>query len=599
MNFGACENCIVLHDVRNQQWLFFHRPVQVYVVHCPESLLNVLREVERQVTVNHFYAAGFISYEAASAFDPAFIVKSPGSFPLAWFGIYSEPEQISFPSLRRDFIKHIPWQLSISETQYRSSIRKIKEYLRDGDTYQVNYSFRLQAPFSENPWRFFVRMIHAQGYGYGAFVNTEDWTVCSASPELFFRLDGRELISRPMKGTVSRGLWPTDDLQKASWLQRSEKNVAENVMIVDMVRNDMGRIADIGSVQATSLFDVEKYPTLWQMTSTVRCTTDPSITNIFRALFPAASITGAPKVRTIQIITELENSPRKIYTGAIGFISPQLSAQFNVAIRTVLLDRRNNLAEYGVGGGIVWDSEKSSELQECHTKARILTHQTPDFALLETILWIPKDGYFLLDYHLNRLSDSASYFSRSIDIKAIRRKLISLVYHLPTCPHIIRLLVPKDNEPVLETRILTQFPQPYRVHLAKRPVNSMNSFLYHKTTHRCVYEQALAESPGYDDVLLWNERNEITESCLANVVVEIDGRLLTPPLYSGLLPGTYRSLLLKQGKVKEKIVRIQDLHRCSKIYLINSVRGMWEIAFFPMKIGRGEKKQVEQNVLSG
>jgi para-aminobenzoate synthetase/4-amino-4-deoxychorismate lyase len=590
MGFGDCKDSVVLYDARNRQWLFFHRPLQVHVANSLESVVSTLRAVEHQVTIDHLHAAGFIAYEAGPAFDPALAVRSPGAFPLLWFGIYREPEKISFPPLAQESPANIFWEPSVSEKEYRLSLSKIKAYIQAGDTYQVNYTFRLRAPFFEDPWRLFVQMIHAQGYGYAAFVNTERWTICSASPELFFTLEAEELISRPMKGTASRGLMQAEDLERAAWLQHSEKNRAENVMIVDMVRNDMGRIADVGSVEVPSLFDVEKYPTLWQMTSTVRCRTKASITDIFRAFFPAASITGAPKVRTMQIISELENAPRRIYTGTVGFVSPGRKAQFNVAIRTVLVDRLSHTSEYGVGGGIVWDSEKADELQECYTKARILVQPTPSFALLETILWIPQEGYFLLDGHLNRLRDSSAYFSRPVDIEAIREKLNDLARELPPRPHRIRLVVPQENEPTLEAHILSPPLQPYRIRLAKTPIHSRDPFLYHKTTHRHVYERALAESPGYDDVLLWNEREEVTESCIANVLVEVDGRLLTPPVHCGLLSGTYRSLLLKQDKVREEMIHVQDLSRCSKIYLVNSVRGIWEAS---LELKRTET--VEQN----
>ena len=577
MDLGANEDSVVLYDARNRRWLLFNRPLQIHVAWSLESLVSIFRSVEHQVTANRLHAAGFIAYEAGPAFDPALVVRPPGTFPLLWFGIYREPEEVSFPTLPREDLATIPWKPSVSENEYRLSLGKIKEYIGAGDTYQVNYTFRLQAPFSGDPWSLFVRMVHAQGYGYGAFVNTEGWTVCSASPELFFTLEDGVLNSRPMKGTVSRGIMQAEDLQQATWLASSEKNRAENLMIVDMVRNDMGRIAEVGSVGVTGLFNVEKYPTLWQMTSTVRCRTEADLTDIFRALFPAASITGAPKVRTMQIIAELENAPRRIYTGTIGFFSPGRKAQFNVAIRTVLVDKLSHTAEYGVGGGIVWDSEKDDELQECYTKARILVQSAPDFALLETILWTPQDGYFLLEYHLARLTDSAAYFSRPIDIEAIREKLNVLARAFPPHPHRISLVVPQENDPILEAHVLVPLPQPYRIRVAKRPINARDSFLYHKTTYRHVYEQALAESPGYDDVVLWNERKEVTESCIANVVVEIDGRLLTPPVHSGLLPGTYRSYLLDQDKVREEIIKVQDLQRCSGIYLVNSVRGMWEV----------------------
>ena len=578
MSFGAYENSVVLYDARKQKWLLFCRPVQVYVSHHLEEIVALLREIERRVAVDRLHTAGFITYEAGPAFDPALAVRSPGAFPLMWFGVYREPEAVAFPPLPRGNLPAIPWKPSVTEDEYRHSFHRIKDYIRAGDTYQVNYTFRLLAPFAEDPWKLFVQMIYAQGFGYGAFVNTERWTVCSASPELFFTLEAGNLSSRPMKGTAARGGLLADDLQQATWLAHSEKNRAENVMIVDMVRNDMGRIAANGSVEVPSLFDIEKYPTLWQMTSTVSCQTKASLTDIFRALFPAASITGAPKVRTMQIIAELESTPRRTYTGTIGFLSPGPEAQFNVTIRTVLLDKLNNTAEYGLGGGIVWDSENRDELQECYTKARILVQPTPDFSLLETILWLPQDGYFLLDFHLARLTDSAAYFSRSLDIEAIRRKLEALACDLPSLPHRVRLMVPRELEPTLEASLLKPLPQPYRVRMARQPINPKDPFLYHKSTHRTVYEQTLAQLPEYDDALLWNEKNQVTESCIANVVVERDGRLLTPPVRCGLLPGTYRRYLLEQGEVKEEIINVQDLQSCSRIYLVNSVRGRWEVS---------------------
>lgn len=575
---GSHENSVVLHDAREKRWLLFRRPLRIHVARNLDAVASVLGAVEHEAAGNRLHAAGFIAYEAAPALDPALAVRSPGDFPLLWFGIYREPEPVSFPPDAGETAEIIPWQASLSENEYDAAFRRIKAHIEAGDTYQVNYSFRMRAPFREDPWRFFVRMIHAQGYGYGAFVHCDRWTVCSASPELFLRLDGEALVSRPMKGTVARGLQHAEDLEKARWLEGSAKNRAENVMIVDMVRNDMGRIADVGSVRVTSLYDVEKYPTLWQMTSTVRCTTQAGVADILRALFPAASITGAPKTRTMQIIAELESTPRRIYTGAIGFLSPKRTAQFNVAIRTVLVDRLSHTAEYGVGGGIVWDSEDKAELEECYTKAKILGRPSPRFALLETLLWSRTDGYFLLDDHLARLQASAAYFSRPVAIRAIREKLATLALHLLPQPHRIRLLVPQGDSPVLEAHILPPSPRPYRVRLARRPVNALDPFLYHKTTHRHVYDQALAESSGCDDVLLWNEKEELTESCIANVVVELDGGLLTPPVHCGLLPGTYRSLLLRQGKVREEVIRIRDLYQCSRIFLVNSVRGMWEVS---------------------
>ncbi|MEA3428974.1 MAG: chorismate-binding protein, partial [Thermodesulfobacteriota bacterium] len=321
------------------------------------------------------------------------------------------------------------------------------------------------------------------------------------------------------------------------------------------------------------------YPTLWQMTSTVTAKTKAGLSEILTALFPPASITGAPKTRTMQIIAELETTPRQIYTGSIGFISPDRKMQFNVAIRTVLIDKIKGQAEYGVGGGIVWDSTETIEFEECQTKAKILTERLPDFSLLETILWTPENGYYLLQQHLARLKDSAVYFSFSADIDAIRDKLFSLTSAFPFTAHKVRLLVTKDGGVTCKPEVLQHSTAAYiqRVCLAKSPIDSSNLFLYHKTTNRCVYDQALAACPGYDDVILWNEKGEVTESCIANIVVELDGELYTPPVQCGLLAGTFRDWLIKQNKVREKVIKLKDFARSPHIYLINSVRKDQEV----------------------
>jgi para-aminobenzoate synthetase / 4-amino-4-deoxychorismate lyase len=570
---------VVLQDAREGRWLLFRRPVQVCAAPDQDSVRDVLEELDRKVSSAGLWAVGFVAYQAAPAFDPALVVRaSPAIFPLAWFGLYRDAEPISPPPRPVVSAADIPWEPSVHPEHYRAALRKIRRYIRNGDTYQVNYTFRLRAPFSDDVWSLFARMVHGQKGKYGAFVDTADWAVASASPELFFELDGTTLVSRPMKGTVERGVLLRDDLQKADWLRGSEKNRAENVMIVDMVRNDLGRIARVGTVRVPALFQAEKYPTLWQMTSTVCCDTDASIPDIFRALFPASSITGAPKPRTMEIIAETEGTPRDLYTGAIGFIAPGRRAQFNVAIRTVLLDKERGLAEYGVGGGIVWDSEAGNELQECSTKAMIVTRSRPAFALLETMLWTPENGYSLLDRHLDRLAHSAAYFSFPMDMTVIRRRLDALSGELASLPHRIRVLWSEDTDLIVEPHPLDRLPEPFSVDLAKTPVTSSDPFLYHKTTNRWVYDDALAEARGCHDVILWNERREITESTIANVVVERSGRLVTPPVSCGLLQGTYRAHLLDVGRIQEEVILVDELKGCTKIYLINSLRGMWEVS---------------------
>ncbi len=567
-------NSIVIHDATQRQWLHFQNPKRIISAHRMEEVMPALKTIEEQVYQRGLYAAGFIAYEAAPAFDSALAVQKDGLFPLLWFGIYGKPEQINLPTTTPS-IRDLPltWTPSVTRAEYGHALSRIKQYIEAGDTYQVNFTVRLQSPFKGDPWPYFIELARAQDAAYGAFVNTKEWIICSASPELFFRLDGDELISRPMKGTAPRGMMLNDDLQKAEWLQHSEKNRAENVMIVDMVRNDMGRIAHTGSVHVSKLYEVEKYPTLWQMTSTVRAETGAGLRSIMQALFPPASITGAPKRRTMEIIAELEQTPRRIYTGSVGFMRPDRKAQFNVAIRTVLIDKAKGQAEYGVGGGIVWDSVDTMEFEECQTKARIITQRIPDFSLLESILWTPEEGYFLLPYHLARLMDSAAYLSFSADADAIRNKLDSLAHTLSKTAHKIRLLLAKDGGITLQAEALGDSAvDPLHVCLAPTPIDSTNPFLFHKTTNRRVYEQALAACPGYTDIILWNEKGEVTESSIANIVVELDGELYTPPRACGLLPGTYRAYLLEQEKVRERVIRKEDLARSAHIYLVNSVR---------------------------
>jgi para-aminobenzoate synthetase/4-amino-4-deoxychorismate lyase len=401
---------------------------------------------------------------------------------------------------------------------------------------------------------------------------------------LFFRLEGDRLESRPMKGTEKRGLTPEDDRNQAKRLQDSEKNRAENIMIVDMIRNDMGRIAISGSVVPERLFEIERYPTVWQMVSTVTSQTRAALSDIFTALFPCASITGAPKPRTMDIIAREETTPRRIYTGTIGYLAPGRRAQFNIAIRTVLVDRPAGTAEYGVGGGIVWDSETGNEYEECWLKAKVLTDSPPVFDLLETLLWTPADGIFILARHLHRLAESAEYFDIPLSIPFLRSRLnVECSTFNVQFPLRIRLRVARDGKITLESTPLDlrNASSPVRVRLAAKPVDPGDRFLYHKTTHRAVYEQAKAGVEDCDDVLLWNPAGELTESTIANIVVERNGELLTPPVRCGLLPGTYRAELLEQGNIREAILPVSELSPSDKIHLINSVRKWREAILIP------------------
>ncbi|MGQ9662031.1 MAG: aminodeoxychorismate synthase component I [Kiritimatiellia bacterium] len=520
------------------------------------------------------YVAGFVAYEAAPAFDPAFCTRAPRDLPLAWFGVFGDRHCVNIASLDQAGAFQLgEWTPSISRAAYAAAIERIKTCLLRGETYQVNFTFRLYADFQGDPLGMFVRLHRNQWAAYCALIETEQFAICSASPELFFELDGKRLVSKPMKGTAARGLTWEEDQRAALALSRSEKDRAENVMIVDMVRNDMGRIAEWGTVTVEKLCEVERYPTVLQMTSTVACRTAATMPEIMRALFPCASITGAPKVRTMTIIRDVEQEPRGIYTGAVGLGTAERRWQFNVAIRTVTIHKKQGRAQYGVGGGVVWDSTAGNEYEECLTKSRVLTADLPDFDLLESVLWDGANGYWLLDFHLERLAQSAAYFGFRVDLEQVPRALLAEGARLGSGRFKVRLRVSRGGEYRIEAEPLAPGEPVWRVALSQVPVQSSNPFLYHKTTYRKVYEEVRRSAGNCDDVVLWNERGEVTESTTANVVVELDGKRLTPPVRSGLLPGVFRRWLLEQGEIEEGIIRTADLKRVQRLFLINSVRG--------------------------
>lgn len=570
------ENTVIIQDQLSgrSRWLCFQSPVEIVTTTRLEEVLSKLQSIEESVA-NGLYAVGFLSYEAAPALDYAFKTSSKSRLPYLWFGLYEGYKEVSLPkNVEDDGFALGKWQPTVSSREYEQAIGKIKNHIRNGDTYQVNYTFRLRTAFSGNPWDFFLRLYRAQRSSYSAFINLHGYTICSVSPELFFSLNGTVLTSRPMKGTASRGLTYQDDVQQVKWLQSSVKNCAENVMIVDMIRNDMSRIAEVGTVQVENLFAIEKYPTVHQMTSKVISTTSASVTEILQVMFPCASITGAPKVATMEIIADLEKESRNIYTGCIGYMAPQRQAQFNIAIRTALIESATGIAEYGVGSGIVWDSDRQEEYEECCVKAHILTQPLP-FDLLESLLWEPRNGYFLLEGHLQRLQESACYFDFTVSLAEVREALDQLSTTFGAAKQKVRLTVSRTGKLTLKAESFenVMLSAGCCVGIATAPVERQNQFLYHKTTHRLPYAIALASQPECRDVFLWNKDGFVTESTIANVVIDTPAGLLTPPTKCGLLAGTFRSQLLAQGKILEGMITLDDLRNARTVFLINSVRG--------------------------
>ena len=546
----------------------FKNPIKTIVANNIEEILPCFNLIQEAVNKG-LYAAGYVSYESAPAFDPAFRVNPNPNMPLLWFGIYAEPIKESV--VRKGSYKHSTWMPNVNRDQYDSSIESIKNSIKNGDTYQTNYTIRLNSHFEGDDIAFFDKLKLAQASNYCAYINTGEFSILSASPELFFHLKDHRITTRPMKGTIARGLSCAQDQENAKWLFESEKNRSENVMIVDLLRNDLSIIAEQGSVHVPKLFDIEHYPTVHQMTSTITATVKSNTTyfDLFKALFPCGSITGAPKISTMEIISRLESDARDVYCGAIGYITPNHEAIFNVPIRSVVINKKTGKATYGVGGGITWDSTASGEFEEVLTKASLLEQKKPEFDLLESML-LENGELYLLDEHLKRLQDSSKYFSFLFNRHEVTSTLLEFIKDYPTGKYKIRLLLSKSGHLKIESQQLVENEVLKFVKIAKHPIDKKNVFLYHKTTHREIYGEH--QQLNSFDVLLWNEDKEITEFTNGNIIIEKDGKLYTPPIRSGLLGGTFREKLLKEGKIHEKVLTLCDLENCTEIWFINSVR---------------------------
>ena len=544
------------------------------VARRPQEVQSALAAVEEAVE-GGLHAAGFLAYEAASGLDAALETRESGTLPLVWFGLFAAREKVACGGLQsRGTYSNSAWEPSISRGAYAGALAAIREYIEAGDTYQVNFTFRLRAAFSGDERAFYRDLCRSQQASYCAYLDLGRHQVLSASPELFFALRNGVLTARPMKGTRRRGRWAGEDEQMARALRAAPKERAENVMIVDLLRNDLGRVSEAGSVEVLRLWEVERYETVLQLTSTLRSRLRPEVglVQLFAALFPCGSVTGAPKVRTAQIIAALEDSARGVYTGCIGFVSPGPEARFNVAIRTVWIDRRSGRAEFGVGGGITHDSSPQGEYAECLVKARVLKTPRPQFALLETLLFEAGKGYYLLDRHLQRLRSSARYFDFSCDTGAVVRALERESAGFGPRAYRVRLTLGRGGEMEVRSAPLEPPPNRARVAISTAAVDSRDPMLYHKTTQRRLYERRRRRHPDCDDVILQNERGEATECCIGNLVAVIAGEKRTPPVSSGLLAGTFRAELLACGKLRECVVTVDEVRRAEALYLINSLR---------------------------
>lgn len=564
----------------------FQSPVEVIRCERLADLGAAFAAMEAAVSGGR-YLAGWLAYECAAHFEPrlAATLTEPPPEPLIWMGVFDAPDV-----MRREEVDHLLGAHGVAEISdiragvardhYVETIARIHAYLAAGDIYQANYTFDLHFDLAGAPAALYRQLRQVQPVAYGALIDMGERQVLSLSPELFVRRDGDTFTAQPMKGTAGRGRTGTEDQAAAAWLADDPKSRAENLMIVDLVRNDLGRIADIGSVAADDLFDVQRYPTLLQMVSTVRAKAagDVPLGRLMAALFPCGSVTGAPKIRAMEIIAELEQRPRGVYTGAVGWVAPDGDCCFSVPIRTMTIDK-GGTGRFPVGSGIVADSDAAAEYDECLLKARFLTTPAPpDFRLIETMRFEPGRGILRRALHLARMRSSADYFDFAFERAAVDRRLAEATEPLSQASR-IRMLLSRSGATHIEAAPLQEMAGPARIRLADAPMDSGNVFLFHKTTNRDFYEAPLAEARAKHscfDVLFTNERGELTEGAVSNIFIERDGILLTPPVASGLLAGVLRQSLFDDPEVeiREAVLFPEDLDAADAIYLGNSVRGL-------------------------
>ncbi len=561
------------------------------------------------------FLAGWMGYEFAYLLEPEIFPLTEGQktdhLPLASFGVFSKPlffdhqtGENNFPFspaaqiLTEYHVSNL--HLSQSRDKYLQAIHKIKEYIAAGDTYQVNYTLKLLFDFSGSPESFYQTLRANQTVSYAALMRLAESQILSLSPELFFHVEGNTVSVRPMKGTMTRGRYLAEDLSFCHSLSKDIKNRSENVMIVDLLRNDLGhlmRALGDEKVITDSLFDVERYESLLQMTSSIHATARESIlgnvslATLFATLFPCGSVTGAPKIRTMEIIRELEEGSRGVYTGAIGYFTPEGKGVFNVPIRTIRLE--DGRGEMGIGSGIVHDSDPVQEWEECLLKGHFLTRPVSPFYLIETLLFQSGKGYWLLAEHIKRLRESALFFCFPFDEDEILSTIDKVSATFPERGTRLRLTLHKDGrvktdfaacEAPLQT-VLSQHPQTTDAHLpliriSESRVDSSSPWFFHKTSKRDLFQKEYenARQENLFDICFFNERDELTEGCITNIILFVDGEYITPPISSGLLAGTMRSKLLTDTvQLKEKVVTSGDLLRAEALFCCNSVRGVTQV----------------------
>ncbi|MCP8882933.1 aminodeoxychorismate synthase component I [Devosia sp. XJ19-1] len=575
---------VLLHDNLTPQGqnLLFTQPREVLVAHDATTARHALA----RLAVAHaqgLWVAGYFAYELGFLFEDrlAPLLAQRSATPLLWLGLYEAPQPLSCAEVAAMLDaagegRAVGIAPKLDRAAYGEAFAQVKDFIAAGDTYQVNLTMKAGFRLEGDPLGLYRTLAHSQRTAYGAYIEASDHVVLSRSPELFVSGTGDVLRARPMKGTQKRGRTLAEDAQGRALLAADEKNRAENLMIVDLLRNDLGRIAETGSVKVTDLFTVETYRSLHTMTSGILARKQPGVDfgMVLENLFPCGSITGAPKLRSMEIIHALEQGPRGLYTGAIGYLAPNGDFAFNVAIRTAVIDAAGQ-GEIGIGGGIVADSVLEDEYEEALLKLNFLSDPAPPVTLIETFKWTPDGGFDFEARHLDRLEASARYFMLEMT-RAGAAEVLAAASRDWTGPMRVRLTL-SDAGFVLTAVPLPPSPESFRFGIAEEKLDAGSVWLAHKTTNRAFYDnprQVAHDERGLDELVFRNTRGELTEGSFTNLFIERNGRLLTPPLSSGLLPGTLRAELIATGKADEQVLTLADLAGAEAIWLGNSVRGL-------------------------
>ncbi|TYC67996.1 aminodeoxychorismate synthase component I [Stappia sp. BW2] len=578
---------LLLDLLKQRSALLFQAPEDVISCTRLSEVRGCLERLEAAQNQGR-HAAGFLAYELGFAFEEKLRQRfQETGEPLLWFGLYGAPEELDLAEARALLAGAADGgkaaigkpEFDMDRAAYDTSFARVRDHLAKGDIYQVNLTMRARFRHQGAPEQIFQDLLRRQPVEFAAFLRLEDRTILSLSPELFLERQGTRLRTKPMKGTAPRGRYASEDSAIARTLSSDPKQRSENTMIVDLMRNDLSRIAETGTVKVTRLCEVERYQSLHQMTSTVDAEVPSHIgfARITEHLFPCGSITGAPKLSAMQIAHDLETAPRGVYTGSIGYLAPGGDFRLNVAIRTLVL-RDDGSGEAGTGSGVIFDSGASPEYDECTLKLKFMSEETPGFDLIETLAYQPGDGYLLLERHMQRLQASAAYFGFRFQEEEIRAELLRQSRSFAGSRR-VRLLLSADGG-VSVTSVELPAPAPeavFNLIIARETTHSADRFLFHKTTNRAFYDETRERyqaETGCQEVLFVNENGYLTEGSYTTLFVKQNGKLLTPALQHGLLPGTFRAGLLECGLASEADLTLQDLQEAEDVYVGNSVRGL-------------------------